>query len=364
MNDTILIVSTEFPPLPGGIGNHAYNLAFELSKNYERVIVLTEERANSEIEWIDFCVSRKFKIVGIKRNKFVFFTYLKRIFYFFYLSIKFHPVTFFSGKFSIWLAAFNPSKKKSFAIIHGSEIKCFGIWKRLFHIGLNKVAKIISVSNFTQNILLKNYEINALKCCVINNGFKFEIEKSNATHEKLTNSLEFLTIGGMHQRKGQHNFIQALPQIKSRYGNVRYNIAGIPQDLEYLSKLAEDLNVSENVYFYQCPTNEEVVDLLKRSSIFIMLSENLENGDFEGFGIAILEAMSMGLPAIGSINTGIEDAISNHTSGVLVNSNNVEEIDNAVGEILENYSIYSKNAKEWSGKFNWNKVIEQYIQLL
>ena len=95
-----------------------------------------------------------------------------------------------------------------------------------------------------------------------------------------------------------------------------------------------------------------------------MLSENLENGDFEGFGIAILEAMSMGLPAIGSINTGIEDAISNHTSGVLVNSNNVEEIDNAVGEILENYSRYSKNAKEWSGKFNWNKVIEQYIQLL
>jgi phosphatidylinositol alpha-1,6-mannosyltransferase len=364
LKDFILIVSTEFPPLPGGIGNHAYNLASELSKNYERVIVLTEERANSKIDWNDFCNSSEFKIIGIKRNRFIFYTYLKRIFYFFYLSIKLRPVTFFSGKFSIWLAAFNPSKKKSFAIIHGSEIKCFGIWNRIFHMGLNKVAKIISVSNFTQKILLKSYEINALKCCVINNGFNMEIEKSCGTQKKLNTPLEFITIGGMHQRKGQHNFIAALPKIIECIGNVKYNIAGIPQELDRLKILATSLDVLKHINFYESPTNEEVLNLLKKSNIFVMLSENLENGDFEGFGIAVLEAMSMGLPAIGSKNTGIEDAILNHYCGVLVNHSSIENILNSVIEIKTNYLQFSNNAIEWSEKFRWENVIRQYECLL
>ncbi len=364
MKDSILIVTTEFPPLPGGIGNHAYNLAKEFSKNHKKVIVITEERANSKVEWNNFYDSAEFEIIGVKRNKFILYTYLKRMILFLYFSIKYNPVTFFSGKFSIWLAAINPSKNDSFAIIHGSEIKCKGFWKRVFHSGLNKVKKIISVSKYTQNILLGNYKLDVTKCVVINNGFNFENNECNSRAKKFGSPLEFITVGGMHQRKGQHNFIHALPKIISRFGDVRYNIAGIPQELERLKKLAEKLNVLDNVIFYNCPTNSEILLVLKKSDIFIMLSENLENGDFEGFGIAILEAMSMGLPAIGSKNTGIEDAISNHFSGILVDHSNVNEISDAVFDIQLNYDEYSESARLWSQKFAWEKVIKQYHELL
>lgn len=364
MKESILIVSTEFPPLPGGIGNHAYNLAREFSKKHKRVIVITEERANSVMEWNDFCDSADFEIIGIKRNRFIFYTYVKRVFIFLYFSIKYKPVTFFSGKFSIWLASINPSRNKSFAIIHGSEIKCKGIWKRVFQKGLNSVKKIISVSNYTQNILLENYELDPKQCIVINNGFNFENSESNASLKESGSHLEFITVGGMHQRKGQHNFINALPEIILRFGNVKYHVAGIPQELDRLQKLAISLDVLEYIHFYNSPTNNEVLDLLKKSDIFIMLSENLDNGDFEGFGIAILESMSMGLPAIGSKNTGIEDAISNHFSGVLVDHSSVKEISEAVFKIQKNYNEYSENARLWSQKFAWEKVIKQYEVLL
>ena len=154
IDETILIVSTEFPPLPGGLGNHAFHLANQLYNNHRRIIVLTEERSNTHNEWKQFCDSANFTIVGISRNNLIFYTYFKRIFCFFYLSIKLQPVTFFSGKFSIWLAAFNPSKRRSFAIVHGSEIKCGGILKFIFHKCLQKVNNIISVSNFTNKILI------------------------------------------------------------------------------------------------------------------------------------------------------------------------------------------------------------------
>ncbi len=362
-DETILIVSTEFPPMPGGIGNHTFHLANELYDNHRRVIVLTEERYNTHKEWRQFCDSVNFTIVGISRNKLIFYTYLKRIFYFFYLSIKLQPVTFFSGKFSIWLAAFNPSKKRSFAIVHGSEINCGGIFKFIFHRGLQKVNNIISVSNFTNKILIENYVLNNEKCVVINNGFNFD-NKEFQGYKKIKSTLKFITIGGMHRRKGQHNFICALPQLISEFGEILYTIAGLPKEIDRLKELAIHLNVINNVRFIISPSNHELVQLLNDSDIFIMLSENLENGDFEGFGIAILEAMSLGLPAIGSKNSGIEDAISNHYSGVLVNHSNIEEIKNAVNDIQLNYQKYSINAIEWSKKFRWKNVIEHYEYLL
>jgi phosphatidylinositol alpha-1,6-mannosyltransferase len=95
-----------------------------------------------------------------------------------------------------------------------------------------------------------------------------------------------------------------------------------------------------------------------------MLSENMKNGDFEGFGIAILEGMSQGLPAIGSINTGIEDAISNKYSGILVNPKDTNDIVKGIKEMILNYNNYSLNAAEWSNNFIWEKVIEQYINVI
>lgn len=349
--------------MPGGIGNHAFHLANELCNNNRKIIVLTEERSNTRNEWSEFCDSSNFKIVGIPRNKLIFYTYLKRIFYFFYLSIKLQPVTIFSGKFSIWLAAFNPSNKRSFAIVHGSEIKCVGILKFVFQKGLQKVNNVISVSNFTNKILIENYELNNEKCVVINNGFNFDTKEFDDCKE-IKSTLKFITIGGMHKRKGQQNFIYALPQLISEFGKILYTIAGIPQEIDRLKELAIRLNVINNVRFIISPSNDELVQLIEDSDIFIMLSEKLENGDFEGFGIAILESMSMGLPAIGSKNSGIEDAISNHYSGVLVNHSNIEEIKNAVNEIRLNYPQYSANAIEWSKKFRWASVIEQYESLL
>ena len=95
-----------------------------------------------------------------------------------------------------------------------------------------------------------------------------------------------------------------------------------------------------------------------------MLSEEQNDGDVEGFGIAIIEANACGIPAIGSKNCGIEDAISNEYSGLLVDPKDPNKIVNSISSILNNYSQYSINAVNWSKSFTWDSVINKYIDAI
>ena len=53
---------------------------------------------------------------------------------------------------------------------------------------------------------------------------------------------------------------------------------------------AKKLNIQDNIVIHGALSDEELNKLLNKCKIFIMLSENLDNGDVEGFGIAIIEA--------------------------------------------------------------------------
>ena len=81
-----------------------------------------------------------------------------------------------------------------------------------------------------------------------------------------------------------------------------------------------------------------------------MLSEETKFGDVEGFGIAVLEANHCGLPAIGSKNTGIEDAISVGFSGLVVDAKSDQEICSAIKIILNDYDQFFKKFKKFGQK--------------
>jgi phosphatidylinositol alpha-1,6-mannosyltransferase len=363
MVKNIIIVTQEFPPLPGGIGNHAYHLAIQLNLNGYQITVITENRSNSVGQWEDFVKSNpNISIIGVKRYKPLLVTYLLRVFIYLYLSIKLKPTVVFSGKFPVWMAAI-PLKCKKLTVIHGSEIKQHGIWKWLFQKGLNQSDSVISVSKFTQRKMLELYHVPENRLCVINNGFGEMVSTEETNKSKFnSNELNFITVGGMHKRKGQHNFIRVIPDLLKKYPNAIYTICGLPLEKLELMQQCKLLGVEHAVKFYDAPSNEEVKKLILSNDIFVMLSENLENGDFEGFGIAIIEAMSLGLPSIGSLNTGIEDAISSGISGELVDAANNEQIINAIDKIVANYSDYSENAVTWANRFQWKDIVNAYIE--
>ena len=79
MRDELLICSTEFPPLPGGIGAHAYGLINELSKHHE-LSLLTEIRGPKD-DFLNF-INENLTIhsaIGIERSTLSGLTYLIRL---------------------------------------------------------------------------------------------------------------------------------------------------------------------------------------------------------------------------------------------------------------------------------------------
>ena len=99
-----LILTSEFPPQPGGIGNHAFNLAKQLQENGFQVQLVCDTRSNDGTEEAVFDKNLSFQVVRIPRKKVIFLSYLKRISIAFSLARK-ADIVIASGKFSLWLCA-------------------------------------------------------------------------------------------------------------------------------------------------------------------------------------------------------------------------------------------------------------------
>ncbi|NHN26179.1 glycosyltransferase family 4 protein [Flavobacterium jejuense] len=362
-----VIISSEFPPFPGGIGNHAFSLALEMNKNNRDVKVITDIRGDNAKYELDFDSKLTFEVKRILKYKLRLFIYFTRIYYAFIELCSLETKTFIlSGKFSLWIGGIMKmisSKHKYIAIVHGSEINAGGtIAKKYTSWCLSRFTHVIAVSNFTKELIL---EKKSIEVKVINNGFLPIVAKKIVKKSLMElGYLNIITVGNVTFRKGQNNVIAALPQIKMIFPNIHYHIVGIPTEKDKFEKLATQLNVRDNVTFYGTINNEELNELLIQSDVFFMLSNVLNNGDVEGFGIAVLEANACGVPAIGSMHSGIADAIKNNYSGKLVNPKSQVEIVASLKDIVENYGDYSLNATKWSKEFTWDIIIKKYFEII
>ena len=232
--------------------------------------------------------------------------------------------------------------------------------KLLIKKALSNFDSLIAVSSYSKRVTLE--KCPNLKIEVINNGL--ETNRFTLTEnikKRLTNELRLITVGSMSYRKGQHNVIRSIPYLKNHYDNITYHIIGKSIIEGELRDLTKSLGVQSNVKFHGYVSDEKISKVMDESDIFIMLSENLKNGEVEGFGIAILEANYLGLPAIGSKNCGIEDAIKEGITGRLVDINDNRTLLDATIDILSNYNSYSKDALNWSKKNDWSIIIKKYM---
>lgn len=363
----IVLISSEFPPLPGGIGNHAYHLALGLAENSKRVIVITDQRSSLLEQDTAFDETLPFQVKRIKRYSLSFLIYLKRILISFQLiSFQKEITVIASGKFSLWVSALAKvflSKNNYVAVLHGSEINAGGwLSKTVTRWSLSQFNSLIAVSEFTKQLALQ--QNNVLDITVINNGFSFSDCSISIDNKKNDNSLNIVTVGNVTYRKGQQNVISVLPALKEKFPKIQYHIIGIPTEKNKFEALAKQLNVAENVTFHGALPQDDLENVLSKCKVFFMLSDHLKNGDVEGFGIAVLEANSLGLPAIGSKNTGIADAIKDGFSGKLVHPHDSESIVSAFETIMLDYEAYSGQAKIWSQQFDWSIIIQQYLAIL
>lgn len=129
------------------------------------------------------------------------------------------------------------------------------------------------------------------------------------------------------ERKGIYWIIRALPQLLREHPRLRVVIAGERgTGHPKLLALAEELGVAHAVEFPGAISAARKIELMQRCAIYLQPSE------FEGFGLAILEAMSCGAAVVTTPVGSVPEVVGN--AGLLVQPKNAEAIAAAVSQLL------------------------------
>ena len=149
-------------------------------------------------------------------------------------------------------------------------------------------------------------------------------------------------VGSLEQRyKGFDIALRAISQLKTNK-KFTINIVGEGIYLEELKELARELNLSEVINFCGKVSHEEVLKLMIFCDIFLMPSRT------EGLPRALIEAMAMGAPAIGSNVGGIPELLDNNFIFENENYNQLSKIINDVINSSDIEKISQKNMQEAS----------------
>jgi len=101
--------------------------------------------------------------------------------------------------------------------------------------------------------------------------------------------------GANAERKCMPELIRAIPEVCRAAPGVRFLIAGERGSYHSrLAELAESLGVADRVEFLGVVSRERKIELMRRCKVYLQPSR------FEGFGVAILEAMGCGAAVVTS----------------------------------------------------------------
>jgi phosphatidylinositol alpha-1,6-mannosyltransferase len=138
-----------------------------------------------------------------------------------------------------------------------------------------------------------------------------------------------LTVGRIDSReryKGHDRVIAAIPDLVRRGHDVAYVIIGEADDQARLEDLAENGGVGDRVRFLGAVSLESLAQAYRMADLFVMPSTG------EGFGIAFLEAMASGTPALGLAAGGARDPLADGELGTVVAED--EDLPSAIARLL------------------------------
>jgi glycosyltransferase involved in cell wall biosynthesis len=170
--------------------------------------------------------------------------------------------------------------------------------------GMEAAEQIITVSNFTRNIVMEKYGISPEKITTVYNAVEpLEIEKK-APVQKGFNEKLVTFLGRITLQKGPEYFMEAANLILKKTDSVRFVMAGSGDLMNPMVSRAAKLKISDKFFFTGFLRGDDVFHLLRMSDVCVMPSVS------EPFGIVPLEAMQTRVPVIISKQSGVSEILT------------------------------------------------------
>jgi phosphatidyl-myo-inositol dimannoside synthase len=175
-----------------------------------------------------------------------------------------------------------------------------------------------------------------------------------------------LSVARLTRHKGIDAGLMALASLAKEFPDLGYIIVGAGEELASLKQLAADLKMADRIRFLTNVSDEELPALYNCADIYLGLSR-LMTHRVEGFGISLLEAGACGIPVVASRVGGIPDAVLDGESGLLVESDNQEQVCAAIRRLLSDRSLAHQlgqgGRRAVERFYNWDRVAEEIGRL-
>jgi glycosyltransferase involved in cell wall biosynthesis len=157
------------------------------------------------------------------------------------------------------------------------------------------------------------------------------------------------------------DLIKSLPHLP----NAKALILGTGPEQAALQNLATDLGVHERVVFAGAIEEQDKPAALSSMDVFCLLSRPGQNGEVEGFGIALLEAAACGTPVITTGTGGMVDIVDHGVTGFHVKVGNSKMLADTAASISSNKSDSEQMTRQLQElirtRYNWNTIANNLI---
>lgn len=201
-----------------------------------------------------------------------------------------------------------------------------------------------------------NSQVISMGCNTENFGREYFVDDFFGQRDKNV----ILFVGRLAEKKGVTYLIEAMKNV-----DAKLVVVGSGPLEEELKRQAAPLK--SKVVFLGAKTHDELKKIYASADIFVAPSITARNGDKEGLGLVLLEAMASGLPVVGSNSGGIPEIVKDNYNGYLVEEKDIQGLADKLNLLVHSEKqrkIMAENGLKTARERDYKKIAEQYYKLL
>lgn len=220
---------------------------------------------------------------------------------------------------------------------HGSDLH---VERRMLREKVAGAAFVATVSEYNRRLIVSECRGRfADKVYVIRAGIDTTLFAPSGSRQPRSGPLRIVCVGTLHEVKGQAHLVEACRLLVADGTDVTCRLVGDGADRRLLARRIEEAGLAGRVVLAGAATRPEVAAELARADVLVAPSVPTRGGRREGIPVALMEAMSCGLPVVASDLSGIPELVQDGVTGLLTEPGDAARIAAALRRLLEDPAL-------------------------
>lgn len=224
--------------------------------------------------------------------------------------------------------------------------------------------QVVAISSYTANAIrrLADVAVRVIPYTVTLSKDGSSVSRPQHPRQR-GNGLRILFVGRLVERKGVGVLVEAVRRLPAELG-ASVEIIGEGPERPMLESQVKRDGLTQRVVLRGGVTDEELRAAYVSSDVVVLPSIRDARKDTEGLGVVLLEAMTYGIPVIGSDVGGIPDIVVDGETGLLVPPQDPEALASALERLARAPDLAARlgeaGQRHVRTSFSWDRIVKQW----